>query len=103
MAYTPRQNLLIRAYLFTVSKVGQWVKGHGPDGAGYVSARENVEADAGLRCENCAFWRAPQGCSLVRGQIEPRGYCHLIIVDPSRMSMRGKVMGVESLPSSRKR
>ena len=97
MAYTPRQNLLIRAYLFTVSKVGKWMKGHGPDGAGYISARENNGADAGLRCENCAFWRGQQACSIVNGQVEPRGFCHLGIVDPDRMAMRGKVMGVERM------
>ena len=26
-------------------------------------------------CENCTMWRPPQGCSAVKGIINPNGWC----------------------------
>lgn len=29
-----------------------------------------------FRCDHCDFWKAPDGCELVEGQIDPAGCCN---------------------------
>ena len=40
--------------------------------AGYQAAPSD-----GKKCESCAQFRAPDGCSLVQGPISPDGWCRL--------------------------
>lgn len=83
--YSARQNLLIRAFLAIVAKVGAFTKDAGADGAGYIQAAKNTGSDNGFRCENCAFWRAGGKCSIVKGAIEQQGICRLHVIPQSRL------------------
>lgn len=88
MAFTARQDLMIRANLLIANKVGEWDKGLGADGAAYVPAANNPNADRGLACGNCAFFRGAQGCTIVRGDIEPGAICKLWVIPAERIKPR---------------
>lgn len=85
MTYSPRQNLMIRALMAIVAKVGGFARDAGSEGAGYVEGAKNTGATAGFRCENCAFWRPPAGCSIVRGKVERAGVCRLYVIPQERL------------------
>jgi len=98
MAYTARQDLMIRAYLAIVAKVGPFTRDAGSEGGGYVEAAKNTGAPVGFRCENCAFFRAPKACGIVRGEIERGGVCRLYITQQDRLrppepKLSGRVVG----------
>lgn len=76
---------MIRALMTIVAKVGLFARDAGSEGAGYVEASKNTAAAAGFKCENCAFWRAPNGCQVVKGKIERAGVCRLHIVPQERL------------------
>jgi hypothetical protein len=80
MAFNARQDLMIRANLLIAQKVGEWDKGIGPDGAGYVPAAQNPNSAMGMECAHCAFFRGTQGCTIVRGDIEPGALCKLWVI-----------------------
>ena len=86
MAYTAKQNLFMRAMLAVVAKTGVWEKTNGPDGAGYTSATLNAGKTAGRACHNCAFFRTPNGCSIVRGPIERDGVCRFNVIAAERVT-----------------
>lgn len=85
MTYSPRQNLMIRALMAIVAKVGAFGRDAGSEGAGYIEAAKNTGAGAGFKCESCAFWRAPGGCNIVKGKIERHGICRLHIIPQERL------------------
>lgn len=85
MTYTARQNLMIRAYLAIVAKVGPFARDSGSEGAGYVKAGANKGAPRGFRCENCAFFRTPAKCAVVKGPVERTGVCKLYIIPRERL------------------
>ncbi len=85
MAYTARQNLMIRAYLAIVAKVGPFSRDSGSEGAGYVAAAANKGAARGFKCENCAFWRAPNKCAVMKGAVERHGVCKLYVIPQERL------------------
>jgi len=88
MAYTAKQNLLIRALLAIDAKTGAWEKGDGPDGAAYTSAQYNAAKASGHACQNCAFFKAPTGCAIVRGQIEREGICRLNVISSEKLTKK---------------
>jgi hypothetical protein len=85
MPYTPRQNLLIRALMAIVAKTGPFARDSGSEGAGYVPASKNTGAASGFRCDQCAFWRAPGGCSIMRGKVEREGICRFNVISQDRL------------------
>lgn len=85
MSYTARQNLLIRAYLAIAAKVGAFSRDVGSEGAAYVPAATNNGAPRGFKCENCAFWRAPNKCGIVKGAVERHGICRLNVIPQERL------------------
>lgn len=98
MAYSARQNLVIRTQLAIASKVGPWTKAHDTEGACYVDEPQNPHRGTGMKCANCAFWRAPAGCSIVKGAVQPGGLCRLRVVAQDRLgerreSVSGRVVG----------
>jgi hypothetical protein len=98
MVYSPRQNLLIRASLAIVAKVGPWPQGHEADGAAYIPAAANPAKAQGFVCHNCAYWKPTGGCSIVKGKIEPQGICRLHVISQERL-----VRKPESAPARRVR
>ena len=103
MAYTARQNLVIRSFLAIAAKVGPWSKAHDAEGACYADENLNAAKVQGFTCRNCAFWKAPNGCAIVKGPIQPQGLCrlHVIqaerIVKPSSSRLQGRISG-ETVP-----
>ena len=85
MTYTARQNLMIRAYLAIVAKVGPFARDSGSEGAGYVAADKNAGAARGYRCENCAFFRTPNKCAVMKGPVERHGVCKLYVIPQERL------------------
>lgn len=86
MTYTARQNLMIRAFLAIVAKTGAFAKDAGSEGAGYFPASQNTGAANGFKCENCAFFRTPNKCSIVKGAVERRGVCRLYVIPQERLA-----------------
>jgi hypothetical protein len=35
----------------------------------------DVSKEKGKNCAGCALFKAPNGCSVVKGKISPKGYC----------------------------
>lgn len=86
MTYSARQNLLIRTYQAIVAKVGLFTRDAGSEGAGYVPAKLNIAAAKnGFRCDNCAFFRTPNKCSIMRGPVERHGICRLYVIPQERL------------------
>lgn len=102
MAYSARQNLVIRAQLAIASKVGAWPKATDTEGACYVDEPQNPHRGTGMKCANCAFWRAPSGCSIVKGAVQAGGLCRLRVIAQARLgekleavsgAARGRMVG----------
>jgi len=85
MAYTARQDLLIRSLLAITAKLGQFTRDAGSEGAGYVPASANYGAKVGFKCENCAFFRAPKACTIMKGTVERDGVCRLYVIQQERL------------------
>lgn len=88
MAYTARQDLMIRSLLAITAKVGPFTRDAGSEGAGYVEAAKNTGAGVGFRCENCAFFRASKGCGIMRGPVERAGVCRLYVIQQDRLTKK---------------
>lgn len=86
MAYTARQNLMIRTFLAIAAKVGPWSKGHDAEGACYADENLNAAKAQGFMCRNCAFWRAPSGCAIVKGSVQAQGLCRLYVIQADRVT-----------------
>lgn len=90
MAVTARQDLMIRAYLAIVAKVGPFSRDAGSEGAGYVEPKANYGAPIGFRCENCVFFRGPKACTIMKGAVERAGVCRLYVIPQEKL---GKPVG----------
>lgn len=97
--FTPRQSLLVRALLAVASKTGTWPKSHDADGACYLDEASNVSKAAGFQCRNCAFWKAPNGCAIVKGPVQSQGICRFHVIPAARLktgvaaSPKGRIQG----------
>lgn len=87
MAYSARQNLTIRAFLAIASKLGPWSKTADAEGAAYVEESINVAKAQGFTCRNCAFFKTPNGCAIVKGPIQPQGLCRLRVISAERLTL----------------
>jgi hypothetical protein len=85
MAYTARQDLMIRSFLAITAKLGPFTRDAGSEGAGYVEAKSNYGSAIGFKCENCAFFRAPKGCQIMRGAVERAGVCRLYVIQQDKL------------------
>lgn len=81
-----RQGLHRQGLLSVTRSVGKWDQTVFSDGAHYIDAGVNVFAVGGIRCENCVFFRTPNSCQIVSGNIQDRGVCKLWIIPDSRLS-----------------
>lgn len=86
MAYTARQDLLIRSLLAITAKLGQFSRDAGSEGAGYVVAQANYGAPIGFKCEHCAFFRAPKSCMIMKGPVERGGVCRLYVIPQAKLT-----------------
>ncbi len=103
MALTARQDLMVRSQLAIAAKLGPWAKDAGAEGAAYVSATVNPNGAAGLKCENCLFFRAPTHCNIVKGQIERGALCRLYVIPQEKLGPKKveKPVAVSAAPRNR--
>lgn len=86
---TPEEKAFHDALLAVANEHGPFDQGTSSIWVGYETARENEDADIGVKCSNCSFFNAENnGCALVSFEVEPEGKCRLAaipdgLVDPS--------------------
>lgn len=55
------------------------------DDSGGTKAQFNYQDTPGPKgetCLNCTLFKAPAGCSAVKGKISPKGYCTIYVAKP---------------------
>ena len=94
---------MVRSFLAIATKIGPWGKDTGSEGAAYVSSSVNPNGSAGLKCENCVFFRAPTACNIVRGQIDRGGICRLYVIPQDKLGPKkpAKTEAVSAAPRPR--
>lgn len=86
----PEEADLATALLEIVEKHGKFNDDNTGVWAGYDSAEKNAEnAAIGVKCGNCVFWEAPNGCKIIIAETEEGGLCRFAIlpdgtVDPDK-------------------
>jgi|TARA_R110000782_G_scaffold185968_4_gene275985 hypothetical protein len=77
----PEEQDLADALLEIVEKHGKFNADNTGVWAGYNSAEENAEnAAIGVKCGNCVFWEAPNGCKITVNVTEEEGLCRFAIL-----------------------
>jgi hypothetical protein len=81
--------------------------------AGYDSAEKNTKLAAiGVKCGNCVFWNAPNGCDIISHETEEGGLCRFAVIpdgivtpekifskypDLSQEKLKKKINGMEDI------
>ncbi len=77
----PEEQDLADALLEIVAKHGKFDADNTGVWAGYDSAEKNAEnAAIGVKCGNCVFWEAPNGCKVIQAQTEEGGLCRFAVL-----------------------
>lgn len=77
----PEEADLADAIREVVAKHGKFNEDNTGVWAGYDSAEKNVEnAAIGVKCGNCVFWNAPNGCQIITAETEEGGLCRFAIL-----------------------
>ena len=77
----PEESDLASAILEVVEKYGKFNDDNTGVWAGYESAEQNAEnAAIGVKCGNCVFWEAPNGCKIIQAETEEGGLCRFAIL-----------------------
>ena len=77
----PEEQDLADALLEVVEKHGKFNDDNTGVWAGYTSAKENAEnAAIGVKCGNCVFWEAPNGCKVIVAETEEDGLCRFAVL-----------------------
>lgn len=86
---TPEEKAFHDALVNIAQQYGPFDQGTSSIWVGYETARENEDADIGVKCSNCSFFNAENnGCAILSYAVEPEGKCRLAaipdgLVDPS--------------------
>lgn len=77
----PEERDLANALLIIANKYGKFNDDNSGVWAGYDSAEKNAEnAAIGVKCGNCVFWEAPNGCQIVSAETEEGGLCRFAVL-----------------------
>lgn len=77
----PEEQDLAEALLEIVEKHGKFNDDNTGVWAGYTSAKDNAEtASIGVKCGNCVFWEAPNGCKVIVAETEEGGLCRFAVL-----------------------
>lgn len=77
----PEEQDLADALRVVVKKHGKFNSDNTGVWAGYDSAEKNAEnAAIGVKCGNCVFWNAPNGCDIISHETEEGGLCRFAIL-----------------------
>jgi hypothetical protein len=87
----PEERDLANALLEIVEKHGKFNADNTGVWAGYTSAKENADnAAIGVKCGNCVFWEAPNGCKVIIAETEEDGLCRFAVLPDGTVSPKDK-------------
>jgi hypothetical protein len=77
----PEEQELADALLLIANKYGKFNDDNTGIWAGYTPASENEDnAKIGVKCGNCVFFNAPNGCSIIASSVEDGGLCRFAVL-----------------------
>lgn len=77
----PEEQELADALQLIANKYGKFNDDNTGIWAGYTPASENEEnAAIGVKCGNCVFYNAPNGCSIIVAEVEEGGLCRFAVL-----------------------
>ncbi len=77
----PEEQDLADALLEIVGKYGKFNSDNTGVWAGYTPASENEDnAEIGVKCGNCVFYSAPNGCQIIAATVEDGGLCRFAVL-----------------------
>jgi hypothetical protein len=77
----PEERDLANALRVIVNRHGKFNEDNTGVWAGYDSAEKNAEnAAIGVKCGNCVFWNAPNGCDIISHETEEGGLCRFAVL-----------------------
>jgi hypothetical protein len=77
----PEEQELADALLLIANKYGRFNDDNTGVWAGYTPAAENEEnAKIGVKCGNCVFYNAPNGCQIIEAEVEDGGLCRFAVL-----------------------
>jgi len=86
----PEEQDLADALLEIVEKHGKFNADNTGVWAGYTSAAENDNKEMGVKCGNCVFWEAPNGCKLIIAETEEGGLCRFAVLPDGTVNPKDK-------------
>ena len=95
----PEERDLANALRVIVKKHGKFNADNTGVWAGYDSAKKNAEnAAIGVKCGNCVFWNAPNGCEIIASETEEGGLCRFAVLPDGSVTPEESVLGLKSIP-----
>lgn len=92
----PEEQDLADALLEIVEKHGKFNDDNTGVWAGYTSAKENAEnAEIGVKCGNCVFWEAPNGCKVIVAETEENGLCRFAVLPDGAVTAAADTAALE--------
>jgi hypothetical protein len=86
----PEEADLADALREVVAKHGKFNEDNTGVWAGYDSAEKNAEnAAIGVKCGNCVFWDAPNGCEIITAETEEGGLCRFAVLPDGSVTASG--------------
>ena len=95
----PEERDLANALRVIVKKHGKFNADNTGVWAGYDSAKKNAEnAAISVKCGNCVFWNAPNGCEIIASETEEGGLCRFAVLPDGSVTPEESVLGLKSIP-----
>lgn len=86
----PEEKELADALLLIANKYGKFNDDNTGIWAGYTPASENKEnAKIGVKCGNCVFFGAPNGCAIIAAEVEEGGLCRFAVLPDGAVNASG--------------
>jgi len=95
----PEEQELADALRKIANRYGKFDDNNSGVWAGYDSAAENAEnAKIGVKCGNCVFWQAPNGCEIIAHETEEGGLCRFAVLPDGAVTPEKASLGIQSTP-----
>jgi len=95
----PEEQELADALRVIAKKYGKFDDNNSGVWAGYDSAEKNAEnASIGVKCGNCVFWQAPNGCEIIAHETEEGGLCRFAVLPDGAVTPEKSTLGIKSVP-----
>jgi len=86
----PEEQELADALQLIADKYGKFNDDNTGIWAGYTPASENLKnAAIGVKCGNCVFFNAPNGCSIIVAEVEDGGLCRFAVLPDGSVNASG--------------